>query len=170
MAGITRRDVLKAGGFSATGLAAMLMGACGAQASTTDQSAGGASATGAATESTAAATTSANAARTLATNPSTGLLERSEFIGLDAEIELADGSTSTAINFDNGATTPSLVSVMEEIQAQLPMYGSIGRGKGQKSAHSTQVFNDNRTVVLDFFGAPTDYRAALREGVSAAKP
>lgn len=166
MAGITRRDVLKAGGFSAAGLAAMLMGACGAQASTTEQPAGGASTT----EATTAATAGAGAVRTLATNPNTGLLERSEFIGLDAEIELADGSTSTAINFDNGATTPSLVSVMDEIQAQLPMYGSIGRGKGQKSAHSTQEFNDSRTVVLDFFGAPTDYRAAQREGVSVAKP
>ena len=85
-----------------------------------------------------------------------GLLDRSCFIGVDDDVELADGSKTPAINFDNGATTPSLVSVLAAVQDALPMYGSIGRGKGQKSSASTERFNDARSVVLDFFGAPED--------------
>lgn len=144
MANMTRREALRVGGVSVAGLAALLMGGCSQQqdapAGTADQ-----------TQPAEAATT-----HELAIDASTGLLARSEFIGLDEPVQLADGTTTAAINFDNGATTPSLVSVLDEIQAQLPMYGSIGRGKGQKSGHSTEQFNAARSVVLSFFGAPED--------------
>ena len=146
MANISRRDAFKFGGISMAGIAAVLMGGCG-QPSATDSPA-------ASTETSAVATSSAN--RKLEIDKKTGLLSRSEFVGLNTEIELANGTMQPAINFDNGATTPSLVCAIEEIQAQLPFYGSIGRGKGQKSGHSTEQFNAARQFVLDFFGAPAD--------------
>ena len=146
MTNATRREALRAGGMSLAGIAAMLMAGCGQQAQ------GGATEVAAADS---AAEASAQAApRQLVLDTDSGLLARSEFIGLDEPVELADGTTAPAINFDNGATTPSLVSALEEIQAQLPLYGSIGRGKGQKSGHSTEQFGAARSVVLDFFGAP----------------
>ena len=154
MANVTRRDALRAGGISVAGIAAMLMGACGTQ---TNAGSAGASSSASSVGDAAAA-----GARSLEIDSKTGLLARSEFVGIDTEVKLADGTMRPAINFDNGATTPSLTSAVEEIQAQLPYYGSIGRGKGQKSTHSTEAFNAAHKVVLDFFGAPdTTYTCAF---------
>jgi selenocysteine lyase/cysteine desulfurase len=69
---------------------------------------------------------------------------------------LADGRQVTAINFDNAATTPAFTPVMEEVNKQLLYYGSIGRGKGQKSAHSTEIYGNGRKAVLDFVNADSD--------------
>ena len=57
------------------------------------------------------------------------------------------------INFDNAATTPALKPVMEEVDAKLAMYGSIGRGFSQKSNYSTDLYNETRKKVLSFVGA-----------------
>ena len=85
---------------------------------------------------------------------------RDMVFGLDSEIELADGTKSTAINFDNAATTPAFKQVLEEVEKQLAYYGSIGRGKGQKAVHSTEVFEQGRLTVLDFVNAdPNKYTA-----------
>lgn len=81
---------------------------------------------------------------------------REYVMGVDAPVTLQDGSEAPAINFDNAATTPSFVPVFEEVQAQLLTYGSIGRGAGQKSAHSTEIFENARQTVLDFVGADPD--------------
>lgn len=148
---VTRREAITLGGSTFAGLAGLF-----ALAGCNQPQAQPAAAAAAATEAEGAAEAAAAAVHELVVDKSTGLLDRSEFIGVDAEIELADGSMAPAINFDNGATTPSLVSAVEEIQAQLPYYGSIGRGKGQKSAHSTEQFTSARSVLLDFFGAPAD--------------
>lgn len=143
MSNVTRRDALFMGAGGLAGLAGLFgLAAC---------SSGNAASSLGSTEQ--QATQSKNG---LAINSTTGLLARSEFIGLDEPVTLEDGNKQPAINFDNGATTPSLVSALNEINAQLLMYGSIGRGKGQKSAHSTEAFNAVRKVVGDFFGAPSD--------------
>ena len=79
-------------------------------------------------------------------------------VGIDSKVELADGSKVPAINFDNAATTPALIPVMEEVNKQLAYYGSIGRGKGQKSAHSTEIYDKGHRAVLDFVNAdPEEY-------------
>ena len=57
--------------------------------------------------------------------------------GLDEPVELADGTSRPLINFDNAATTPALIPVMDEVNRKLLMYGSIGRGFSQKSNYST---------------------------------
>ena len=146
MRNVSRREALTLGGSALAGLATIfaLPGCSPAQNGQGATAAGNAE---------AAATT---AAHELVIDKQTGLLARSEFVGLDQQVTLADGTQAPAINFDNGATTPSLVTAIEEIQNQLLMYGSIGRGKGQKSAHSTEAFGAARETVLKFFGAPSD--------------
>ena len=138
MAYMTRRNAIRAGGASMMGVAAVLLGSCSSQSSE------GSSSQGSATEKGAAAALALN---------KDGLVDRSCFVGVNDEVELANGDKAVAINFDNGATTPSLTTVLAAVEEALHMYGSIGRGKGQKSSLSTQRFNAARDVVLRFFGA-----------------
>ena len=81
---------------------------------------------------------------------------RNYVVGLDEQVELMDGSTRTLINFDNAATTPALKPVMDAVDEELKMYGSIGRGFSQKSNHSTDVYMETRETVMKFVGADTD--------------
>ncbi len=65
---------------------------------------------------------------------------REYVVGVDEPVELVNGSKQPLINFDNAATTPALKPVMDAVDEELKMYGSIGRGFSQKS---------NRPDVLD---------------------
>lgn len=78
---------------------------------------------------------------------------RDFIVGVDEQVEIEDGGTRTAICFDNAATTPAFVPVLDEVSKQLRMYGSIGRGFSPKSDHSTNVFEETRQKVLEFFNA-----------------
>lgn len=78
---------------------------------------------------------------------------RDYVVGVDDPVELSDGTKVPLINFDNAATTPALKPVMDEIDEQLKMYGSIGRGTSQKSEHSSDVVDETRNKVLDFVNA-----------------
>ena len=78
---------------------------------------------------------------------------RDYVVGIDEEMELADGSKKTVTNFDNAATTPALQPVADEVEEELKKYGSIGRGFSPKSDYSTDLYNNTRDKVLDFVGA-----------------
>lgn len=133
MGNLSRRDALKIGGLAFAGIAgSSLLSACASGQA-------GSAGSGASSQASASA-----------------IIGRDAFVGLDAKVELADGTQAIAINFDNGATTPALQSVMDEISAQMPYYGSIGRGKGQKQSHSTEVFNQGRSKILAFVNAPAE--------------
>ena len=141
MASITRRQLLKGGGASLFAAAAASLAACAANEAPEPP----------AQEATAAPTPETSGVLKLNDDK---LIDRSCFVGVDEPVELADGTKTPMINFDNAATTPALSTVVTEVVEALPLYGSIGRGKGQKSAASTARFNDARQTVLDFFGAP----------------
>ena len=81
---------------------------------------------------------------------------RNMMYGLDALVELDDKRMVPAINLDNAATTPAFKEVVNDIQEKLLYYGSIGRGKGQKSEHSSRIYEDGRAIVKDFVGASSD--------------
>ena len=81
---------------------------------------------------------------------------RDYVVGVDEPVELMDGSTKPLINFDNAATTPALKPVMDAVDKELEMYGSIGRGFSQKSNHSTDLYMETRETVMNFLGADTD--------------
>ena len=74
-------------------------------------------------------------------------------VGADTKIPLFNGQFVTAINFDNAASTPPFVSVMEEINKFSTLYSSIHRGTGYKSRVSSQIFEEARSNILDFVNA-----------------
>lgn len=74
-------------------------------------------------------------------------------IGADSKIPLANGQYTTAINFDNAASTPPFVSVMEELNHFAAMYSSIHRGTGYKSQISSKIFEEARSIILKFVNA-----------------
>ncbi|MGL4763306.1 MAG: aminotransferase class V-fold PLP-dependent enzyme [Sarcina sp.] len=76
---------------------------------------------------------------------------RELFVGVDYEIERADGKKVIPINFDNAATTLAFKTVKENINSCMNMYGSIGRGAGVKSLETTEIYEFSRDIVLDFF-------------------
>jgi len=91
--------------------------------------------------------------------------------GLDALIAHEDGSMAPMVNLDNAATTPPFRAVVKEILKQLLYYGSIGRGTGQKSRHTSIVYAKGRETVLDFVGAADDkytmfYAANTTDGIN----
>lgn len=73
------------------------------------------------------------------------------FSGIDTPIALENGEYIVPINFDNAATTPPFKSVNESVQKNILMYGSIGRGKGHKSEYCTELYEESRNFLLDFF-------------------
>jgi hypothetical protein len=79
---------------------------------------------------------------------------RSKVVGLNAEVTLGNGSKAPLINFDNAATTPAFTPVLEEVNAQLEFYGSVGRGFGSNQKISPSQWLSTR-------GAP-DLAAAPR--------
>ena len=82
-------------------------------------------------------------------------------VGLGALVELSNGDMTPAINLDNAATTPPLIDVAEEIRNKMNCYGSIGRGKGQKSELSSEVYTGGREAVKNFVGANHDKYTAI---------
>jgi cysteine desulfurase / selenocysteine lyase len=74
-------------------------------------------------------------------------------MGTDTKIPLFNGQWVPSINFDNAASTPPMVSVMEEINRFSPMYSSIHRGTGYKSQYSSHIYEEARETVLNFVNA-----------------
>ena len=76
---------------------------------------------------------------------------RDLFIGLDTPVILKNGLPVIPINFDNGATTPPLKSVVESIMNNVLTYGPVARGTGQKGDLCTEKFEESRYKILEFF-------------------
>ncbi len=81
---------------------------------------------------------------------------RNMMYGLNVPVKLENGEKVPAINLDNAATTPPFKNVVKKINQELMYYGSIGRGKGQKSEHSTKTYLKGRNIVKNFVGANSD--------------
>lgn len=78
---------------------------------------------------------------------------RSLVVGVETKIPIANGNHVTAINFDNAATTPPFLSVMNGIINFAPWYSSIHRGKGYKSRLSSNIYEEGRQIIGDFVKA-----------------
>jgi cysteine desulfurase/selenocysteine lyase len=78
---------------------------------------------------------------------------RAHVAGVEAMVPLYDGSSVPYVNFDNAATTPAFVPVIECVRQYQDYYSSIHRGTGFKSLLSTRVYDVCRRVVADFIGA-----------------
>ncbi|AOY75933.1 aminotransferase class V-fold PLP-dependent enzyme [Clostridium formicaceticum] len=73
--------------------------------------------------------------------------------GIDTKISLPNGKYTTVINFDNAATTPPFLPVLEEIMNFSPWYASVHRGTGYKSQVSSNFYENARSTIADFVGA-----------------
>ena len=58
-------------------------------------------------------------------------------VGADEEVPVLDGTTRPYINFDNAASTPTLMPVLEHINEFLKGYSNVHRGSGYKSKFSS---------------------------------
>ena len=72
-------------------------------------------------------------------------------IGIDSKVSTLDHGKVRGINFDNAATTPPFVKVLEMINKLGEYYASIGRGAGQKAEITTRLYNESRDYILDYF-------------------
>lgn len=72
-------------------------------------------------------------------------------MGVDSKVEILGGVKIRAINFDNAATTPPFKSVLNSIYDLSKYYGSIGRGRGQKSEFTSKIYADTKKYLMDFF-------------------
>lgn len=81
---------------------------------------------------------------------------RNLVVGVNTRVPLDDGTYTTAINFDNAATTPPFQSVMKDVDNFLPRYSSIHRGKGYKSVVSTEAYEEGRKIIKEFVKADVE--------------
>ena len=86
---------------------------------------------------------------------------RKLFIGLDNKIVINGKKQVIPINFDNAATTPVLKKVMRAVLKASENYGSIARGDGQKSQYSSDLYEECRRYVIDYFNAPLNKYTAI---------
>ncbi|ABW17967.1 aminotransferase class V-fold PLP-dependent enzyme [Alkaliphilus oremlandii] len=82
-------------------------------------------------------------------------------VGVDTKVPLADQTFTTAINFDNAATTPPFDCVMNDLVEFSPWYSSIHRGAGYKSQYSTKLYEESRKIISSFIGADMDYHSII---------
>lgn len=88
-------------------------------------------------------------------------LYRTLVAGVEKKIPLANGRMVPAINFDNAATTPPFISVLEAINEFAPWYSSIHRGAGYKSKYSTRTYEIAREIVASFVGADLNHDVVI---------
>ena len=74
-------------------------------------------------------------------------------VGVNTKVPLKNGKKVTAINFDNAASTPPFVAVLDEIKNFSPWYSSIHRGTGYKSQICSDFYDHSRQIVADFLQA-----------------
>jgi len=82
-------------------------------------------------------------------------------VGVNTKVPLKNGKKVTAINFDNAASTPPFVAVLDEIKNFSPWYSSIHRGTGYKSQICSDFYDHSRQIVADFLQADLDESSVI---------
>lgn len=75
---------------------------------------------------------------------------RKHIVGIDKKVILRNSKKVNYICFDNAASTPTLIPVLEKVNEFLEWYSSIHRGTGYKSVISTRAYDNSRKIVADF--------------------
>ncbi|WP_297992812.1 aminotransferase class V-fold PLP-dependent enzyme [uncultured Clostridium sp.] len=89
---------------------------------------------------------------------------RKLLIGLDKKVNVDGKGRLVPINFDNAATTPPFKRVMKKVLETSEYYGSIARGDGQKSQLCSDLYEESREYILEYFNAPEDIYTAIFVG------
>ncbi|RKD29066.1 aminotransferase class V-fold PLP-dependent enzyme [Thermohalobacter berrensis] len=74
-------------------------------------------------------------------------------VGIDKKVLLHNNKRVNYINFDNAASTPTLVPVLDKMNEFLEWYSNIHRGTGYKSKISTIAYEEAHDIVADFVGS-----------------
>jgi len=91
----------------------------------------------------------------------TSINYRGLVVGVNTPIPLSNGEYVTGINFDNAATTPPFISVLQAINNFSPWYSSIHRGTGYKSQYSSDFYDSSREIVASFVKANLDINTVI---------
>ncbi len=86
---------------------------------------------------------------------------RNLVVGLDNQVPLLNGETTTYVNFDNAASTPSMKSALEAVCSFQGWYSSVHRGAGFKSQLASAVYDSCREIVANFVGADLSHDAII---------
>ncbi len=86
---------------------------------------------------------------------------RNLIVGVDEKVPIYNGNYVTSINFDNAATTPPFITVMDAVNNFSPWYSSIHRGTGYKSEFSSNTYENCRKIVLQFVNADLEEDTAI---------
>lgn len=89
---------------------------------------------------------------------------RKLLIGLDKKVNVDGKGRLVPINFDNAATTPPFKRVMKKVLETSEYYGSIARGDGQKSQLCSDLYEESRKYILEYFNAPEEIYTAIFVG------
>lgn len=89
---------------------------------------------------------------------------RKLLIGLDKKVNVDGKGRLVPINFDNAATTPPFKRVMKKVLETSEYYGSIARGDGQKSQLCSDLYEESREYILEYFNAPEEIYTAIFVG------
>ena len=94
---------------------------------------------------------------------------RERIVGVKQHVPLLNGETRTYINFDNAASTPALLDVLDTVNSFMNWYASVHRGTGFKSRVATQAYDDAREIVARFVGAsPREHVVIFGKNTSEA--
>lgn len=83
---------------------------------------------------------------------------------MDKKVNVDGKGRLVPINFDNAATTPPFKRVMKKVLETSEYYGSIARGDGQKSQLCSDLYEESREYILEYFNAPEDIYTAIFVG------
>ena len=86
---------------------------------------------------------------------------RKYIVGVNKKVPLENNKKIKYINFDNAASTPSFLPVLENVNKFLEVYSSIHRGTGYKSKISTETYDNCREVVADFVNCDLNDNAII---------
>ncbi len=86
---------------------------------------------------------------------------RKLFVGLDKKVIINKKDKVVPINFDNAATTPPFRRVLKRILDCSEHYGSIARGDGQNSQICSEIYDESRKYILNYFNAPDSKYTAI---------
>ncbi len=78
---------------------------------------------------------------------------RESIVGIDCQVPVLGGAMRPYVNLDNAASTPVLREVLDAVNAFMPWYSSVHRGRGHKSRLATAAYEDARHAVGQFVGA-----------------
>ncbi|MGE5528007.1 MAG: aminotransferase class V-fold PLP-dependent enzyme [Patescibacteria group bacterium] len=73
-------------------------------------------------------------------------------VGQGRLVPTAGGRDLPYVNLDNAASTPALCGVAAKVGEFLPWYASVHRGAGFKSRLATEIYEQARRIVAEFFG------------------